>query len=737
MAGRDLGGVFKDVQTLFSVGTVAALSDDYLLDSFLSRHEGAAEVAFEALVRRHGPMVLRICREELRDVHAAEDAFQGTFLVLARKAGAIRNRGSVASWLFGVARRVSKRAKVERVRREVYERRSLLVADQPNAHGDEHQAVLDSEIHEEIDKLPEKYRSLIVLCYLSGLTHEEAASQLCLPVGTVKVRLSRARERLRGRLVRRGLAPIVLAATIGGQTSGAVASPLLNQTVKAALQFAAGRAVGLSTSTVALVNGVLKGMYLSKLKTVAALLVTSLTAIFTSLLAVAYWPLPARSDQPAPVVKAPVQRPAVKAVGTKDEDSIIEVAVETLKKSDFRREAKFVGSVNAVESAVVRPRVSGILKNVLVDIGDSVKQGQILAEILEPELDVAVQKAQAQIVQAQARVNKGRSIVKVVEVHWKLEQAKVAEAEAALRQSEAAVRYRQKESERIEALAKSNSVEHRILNEALLQLESAKSGLELKKARVNVAKAGPEEAQAKLDGAMADLVDFEADVRIAQAELDAARIRQAYTEIRAPFDGMVTRRGPNHAGEFVRSATEAGSAPLLTVVGLGKMKVAVDVPDSLAQFLDRGDPVTLDLQSGTGRNYSGEIARTSYATDPNNGTLSAEIDFDNRDGILRPGKSILVTIVLDHRRNVLSVPEAARIVMNGESSCYRIVGGRAVRTPVQVGAQSDNRVEVLSGLQEGDTVVVEGIKGARVSDGQPFKVKPSPPGKASSGQPER
>ena len=114
MAVRDLGGVLKDVQTLFSAGTMAALSDDYLLDSFLSPHEDAAEVAFEALVRRHGPMVLRICRDELRDAHAAEDAFQVTFLVLARRAGSIRNRGSVASWLFGVARRVSKRAKVER-----------------------------------------------------------------------------------------------------------------------------------------------------------------------------------------------------------------------------------------------------------------------------------------------------------------------------------------------------------------------------------------------------------------------------------------------------------------------------------------------------------------------------------------------------------------------------------------------------------------------------------------------
>src|ERR1700678_3406750 len=127
MERRDFGAVLKEVQTLFSVGTVAALSDNYLLDSFLSGCKDAAEVAFEALVGRHGPMVLRVCRDELRDVHAAEDAFQATFLILARRAGSIRKRGSVASWLFGVAHRVSKRSKVERARRAAFERRSAVM----------------------------------------------------------------------------------------------------------------------------------------------------------------------------------------------------------------------------------------------------------------------------------------------------------------------------------------------------------------------------------------------------------------------------------------------------------------------------------------------------------------------------------------------------------------------------------------------------------------------------------
>ena len=112
-------------------------------------------------------------------------------------------------------------------------------------------------IREEVDKLPEKYRSPIILCYFEGLTHEEAASQLRVPVGTVKVRLSRARERLRGRFVRRGLAPIVLAATVAGKASGAIPAPVLNLTIKAAMQIAVS-GQRRSASVASLVEGVLE-----------------------------------------------------------------------------------------------------------------------------------------------------------------------------------------------------------------------------------------------------------------------------------------------------------------------------------------------------------------------------------------------------------------------------------------------------------------------------------------------
>jgi RNA polymerase sigma factor (sigma-70 family) len=192
-------------------GDPQAAPDEQLLDRVLTLGESEAEEAFQALVRRHGPMVLGVCRHILGQVHDAEDAFQATFLVLARKAGTIRDRRVLGCWLYEVAYRIAVRAKTHAVRRRSRERQGAEVAavapagDQDLAQ-DLAWAELRPVLHEEVNRLPEKYRSAVVLCYLEGRTNEEAAALLRWPVGTVKGRLSRARELLRSRLARRGLA---------------------------------------------------------------------------------------------------------------------------------------------------------------------------------------------------------------------------------------------------------------------------------------------------------------------------------------------------------------------------------------------------------------------------------------------------------------------------------------------------------------------------------------------------
>jgi RNA polymerase sigma factor (sigma-70 family) len=245
----------------------AAESDGRLLERFT---QGRDESAFESLMRRHGPMVLGVCRRVLDDADAADDAFQATFLVLARKSGTIRKRPSVGSWLFGVAFRIALKARANAVRRRIHERASMHPAT-TNPHDElvwrELRPVLDAEI----DRLPEKYRSPLVLCYLEGKTNEEAARQLGWTKGTVSGRLSRARDLLRKRLVRRGLdlsAGALVTLLARDIASASVPAPLFETT----LLSAAGHTAAAAT-VASLTEGVIHMTLWSKWQLFALVLV--------------------------------------------------------------------------------------------------------------------------------------------------------------------------------------------------------------------------------------------------------------------------------------------------------------------------------------------------------------------------------------------------------------------------------------------------------------------------------
>jgi RNA polymerase sigma factor (sigma-70 family) len=287
----------RHLQTLFSLGTSGGLTDGELLERFASRQGVLAEAAFAALVERHGPAVLRVCHDILENPADAEDAFQATFLVLVRRAGSIRNRESVASWLYGVALRVAGCARSSAARRRKRERKAAR-ASKPSV--EEHVDDLGSVLHDEVGRLPEEYRAVVVLCYWEGLTHEQAADRLRWPVGTVRSRLSWARRRLRVRLIRRGLAPAVALAVVESARSAlAVPIALAECTVQGGVQLAAGQTpVGVvSGSAWMLTQGVLRTMMLARGKVIAAALLTiGMTAAGTGSLA-----LQAQDAEPLPV----------------------------------------------------------------------------------------------------------------------------------------------------------------------------------------------------------------------------------------------------------------------------------------------------------------------------------------------------------------------------------------------------------------------------------------------------
>jgi RNA polymerase sigma factor (sigma-70 family) len=200
------GAAFSQIQTLYEGSSVIGLTDAQLVERFANDSGERAAVAFSALVERHGPMVMRVCRASLRNEHDAEDAFQAVFLVLVRKAGTLWVRDSLGPWLHTIAVRTSAYARAQSQRRHVQEQRLARTSPETvESTDDDHDLI--TAIHEEVGRLPDRFREAVVLCDLEGLSHERAAARLGWPVGTVKSRQARGRERLRGRLARRGLAP--------------------------------------------------------------------------------------------------------------------------------------------------------------------------------------------------------------------------------------------------------------------------------------------------------------------------------------------------------------------------------------------------------------------------------------------------------------------------------------------------------------------------------------------------
>lgn len=270
--GGHTGRLLRQLRTVLRPRAGDGPTDGHLLERFLAERDGEA---FAELVRRHGPMVLGVCRRTLGHRQDAEDAFQATFLVLVRRAAAVAPREAVGNWLHGVARRTAQGARRAAARRRCKE---TDVAPDPRAEPrpDDVWGDLRPVLDEELAGLPEKYRLAVVLCDLEGRARKEVARQLGLPEGTLSSRLTAARRKLADRLARRGVtlsAAVVAAAVLEGAAPACVSARLVGSTVEAALAVAAGGATAgavVSASAAALAETVIRGMTMGTTKKVVA-----------------------------------------------------------------------------------------------------------------------------------------------------------------------------------------------------------------------------------------------------------------------------------------------------------------------------------------------------------------------------------------------------------------------------------------------------------------------------------
>ncbi len=294
MAATFRSGTAGQIQQLFDGGTCTGLSDARLLERFMTNEDDAA---FAALVSRHGALVLNTCQAVLKDPNSASDAFQATFVLLFRKAASIRGRDALGAWLHRVAYRTALQVRAEAARRRDVEKVAGTMRPTATREIDDLGAIL----HEEVERLPERLRRPVVLCYLEGLTRDQAADYLRCTEGTVRGRLARGRELLRQRLGRRGIA-----LAVPSMASASIPENLVATTVRAA-------AGGASGSVTAIVAAAARGSAAARLAAVVGLVLGAGLAAS----AIAYWNTPpdgpakvrtaarAAAPQPTPVATRP------------------------------------------------------------------------------------------------------------------------------------------------------------------------------------------------------------------------------------------------------------------------------------------------------------------------------------------------------------------------------------------------------------------------------------------------
>ncbi len=317
----------KRIDRLFQQGTMTGLDEGQFLERFVAEHE---ESALEALVERHGPMVLGVCRRWLANPQDADDAFQATFLILIRKARGLRDHHRLGPWLHGVAYRVAVRARSDATRRRTLEQLAARVESDEAALAPDQlasNAELGAVIDEEIACLPAPHRAAIVLCDLEGRGHHEAARLLGWSEGALRGRLARARAKLRDRLVRRGVVPSLLPAGAllpRDEIATSVPATLVEATIRAATATSlAGRAAptaatAISASVAALVQGVIRTMTIAKISAVAAAVVFAAVGLLVLGGLVQAGLIAVKDNPPQPVAaKASSPQPQAAAVQVK------------------------------------------------------------------------------------------------------------------------------------------------------------------------------------------------------------------------------------------------------------------------------------------------------------------------------------------------------------------------------------------------------------------------------------
>jgi RND family efflux transporter MFP subunit len=411
--------------------------------------------------------------------------------------------------------------------------------------------------------------------------------------------------------------------------------------------------------------------------------------------------------------------------------------VTTVKpeRTTVRRRIELPGQVEASEQTNLEARIAGFVQRVHVDVGDRVRNGQVLAELAVPELEQERKQKQAVVALAEAEVELARRAFESAEAALVVSKAQVQEAEAGCNCARANLARWKAGYERLEKVERAKVIDHQPLDEARHQFEAAKAALGEAEAKVQAVAAAREESAARRAKAQADLTVAEARLQVAKAEMERVDVLLQHAAVRAPFDGVVTLRTAN-PGEVTGLRSGPRNQPLFTVARIDAVRVHVAVSEEAAVFVRVGMPAVVRFPALQGQEVEGKVTRTAGVFQLDTRTLRTEIDLPNPDGKLRPGMSASVAITVEHT-GVWALPTTA-VVLHGEQTvCYRVAEGKVIRTPIQVGLRGDRLVEVVKKQtppRPGEKSVWEDFTGKEeivstgagaLKDGQPVRVSPA------------
>jgi RND family efflux transporter MFP subunit len=675
-------------------------------------------------------MVLRVCRGILADPHDAQDAFQATFLVLVRRARSLWVRDSLGPWLHQVAYRTASCLRSAIARRRRLERRAAgaIREDRPGV-GDE----LIRVIHEELGRLPEPYRAPAVLCDLEGASHERAARHLGWPIGTVKSRLTRAREILRDRLRRRGFAPdLGLAAMLRPRAFDVLISPaLVESTARAAVTFSASRAV-VPGSVASLAQEVLRAMSITrwwKLAPIAAAVVATASGVGSLAQAPAPRPgaatrqqparaadLPSVEVRPGPLRLAAVQRGVVEATRRDDVLNTVEGTTTIIWILPEQTEVKKGDKVCELDSATLRDG----LKNQKINIAQAeanYQNARLDREVAETALHESVEGTlKAEEKALTGAITESRTAIQGAEA--RLERTRRA------RQQLNGIATRRRGDPTPADVAAELEIDDR-LDDAGRLLAREKAALGLAETRLEVLQKYTVSRTLKEKTADIERKRSAELARRAALELEKDRERKLEREIRdcvltAPSDGVVIlandpSRGPATRGVLIEEgATVRERQKILTVVDVdAPMQVNARVGEPLVDQVRLGVRARIKVDAFPGVELKGTVQAVAPRPDPNAFFGAAEKVYPTRvliqDGPrgLRPGMTADVEIPIVELDGVLAVPHGAVLHFDGKDNV-------AVKTPggfewreVTLGAAGDKAVEVKTGLREGESVILD------------------------------